>query len=186
MNVSAVRSGADTQAAVAVVAIILCKILILHLLGRPIICSCGILRMWQGAPDPSHNSQHFMDHYSWLHAVFGLGLSHLLAWIRPDWSMGRLIVAVAASSAIWEGIENTPFVIDRFAMFGSDLAYHGDSIINSLGDTLFMLGGAVIAMRVSRVTAALFAICIEASVYLLIGDSILFGVFRVVTGTSTA
>ncbi|KAA0971955.1 DUF2585 family protein [Aureimonas fodinaquatilis] len=183
---STVHSCAYTKTAVVVLVIILFKILILHLMGRPLTCACGDVRLWQGALDPTHNSQHFSDHYSWLHAVFGVGLFHLLVWMRPDWSMRDVIVAVAASSAIWEVMENTTLIIDRFAMFGSDLDYRGDSILNSAGDTLFMLAGAIAAMKLSRTSAALFAISVEASVFLLIGDGILLGTLRLVTGSPMA
>lgn len=184
MNFSAVTPRPASETALAVFMIVIVKIMILYLMGRPIICECGVFKIWQGTLAPDHNSQHFADHYSLLHAAFGVGLFHVLAGLRPDWSMARLVVAVTASSAIWEIAENTPLIIDRFAVFGSNLDYRGDSLANSLGDTLFTLLGAAIATRVNRVLAILLVLATELAVYMLIGDGLVSGALRLLTGTS--
>ncbi|TWH33491.1 MULTISPECIES: DUF2585 family protein [unclassified Aminobacter] len=186
MNFSAVTPRPKSEATLAVVMIIIAKIMILHLIGRPVICDCGVLKLWEGTPSPAHNSQHFADHYSFLHAAFGIGLFHLLAGLRPDWSMARLAIAVTASSAIWEVAENTPFIIDRFASWSSNLDYGGDSLANSLGDTLFTLLGAAIAARLNWTLALFLVLAIEVAVYLLIGDGLVAGALRLLTGTSLA
>ncbi|MBI1622376.1 DUF2585 family protein [Aquamicrobium zhengzhouense] len=185
MSSSVALSRPATEAAFTIFAIILFKVLILHWIGRPLICECGVLKLWQGRLDPHHNSQHFSDHYSLLHAAFGIGLFRILVWLRPDWSMARLMVAVAASSAIWEVMENTPFIIERFAAFGSNLDYQGDSLVNSVGDTLFVLIGAFLAAWLRQMPALMLALCIELSVYLLIGDSIVHGMLRLVAGPTS-
>jgi len=184
MIYSSVRQRSHSSAILVIVTIIVAKILLLHLMGRPLTCNCGVVKLWQGGLDPNQNSQQFADHYSLLHAVFGMVLFQWLAWIRPDWSIARLIVVVAASSATWEIMENTPIIIERFGMLGSDLHYNGDSILNSVGDTIFVLVGAAVAMKLSHLAALLLATAIEITVYVLIGDSILFGMFRFVAGTA--
>lgn len=184
MLASAAPHSPVFRAALAVVAIIILKLLILRVIGRPVICECDVVRLWHGALDPGQNSQHLFDPYSLLHGVFGLALFHVLTALRPDWSVAKVIVAVAASSAIWEVIENTPFIIERFSVFGSDLDYRGDSLLNSFGDTLAMLAGAFLAIRLTWKTAVLVGVATEVFVYLLIGDGILLGMFRLVTGSA--
>jgi len=179
-----VRQQSSASTAFVVVTIIVVKLLLLHLMGRPFSCDCGVVTLWQGGLDPSQNSQQFADHYSLLHAGFGMILIQWLAWMRPHWRFPDLLVVVVASSAIWEIMENTPLIIERFGMLGSDLHYSGDSLLNSLGDTIFVLAGAVLAMKLSRLTTLVLVTTIEITVYLLIGDSILFGMFRFFAGST--
>jgi hypothetical protein len=162
--------------------ILLLQLGLLHLVGRPLACPCGSLRLWQGGLDPVQNSQQVADAYSLLHGIFGLALFLWLERIRPHWPLAQRALVAMASSAIWEVMENLPPVVRRFGAEGSDLHYVGDSLINSAGDTLFVLLGFLVAARLPLRATLLLAVLVEAVVYLMIGDGIVVGTFRFIFG----
>ena len=51
--------------------------------------------------------------------------------------------------AVWEVLENSEFVIRRYREQRAALGYHGDTIVNSLGDILTCGLGFVVAHRLS-------------------------------------
>ena len=117
-------------------------------IGHPWICTCGTVKLWHGEVFSSENSQHLTDWYTFGHVNHGLlfyGLFWLIARRRSlDWRL----LAVGLTGVIWEVGENTDLVINRFRAVTISLDYYGDSIINSVFDSLFMVLGVLIAARV--------------------------------------
>ena len=65
-----------------------------------------------------------------LHGFFLFGLVALIAPRLPfDW---RLVLTLAAE-ALWEIVENSSVVIDRYRTETISFGYMGDSILNSFG-----------------------------------------------------
>lgn len=128
--------------------------IILFLMQRPPICTCGTIELWHGALD-SGNSQHVADWYSLSHIIHGF-LFYGAGWIalrRRPIGM-RLAMAVAVESA-WEILENSPIIIDRYRNATIALGYSGDSILNSVSDIAMMTLGFLFAARAPlRVTVA--------------------------------
>src|SRR5262249_46097580 len=60
----------------------------------------------------------------------------------------RLMNSVLIESS-WEVLENTPMVINHYREQALAQGYTGDSIINSVSDTLSMVGGFFVASRIS-------------------------------------
>lgn len=120
--------------------------IILFLMQRPMICTCGTIALWHGALD-SGNSQHVADWYSLSHIIHGFlfyGAGWMLLRRRP---IGvRLAVAVAVEAA-WEILENSPIIIDRYRSATIALGYSGDSILNSISDIGMMTLGFLFAAR---------------------------------------
>ncbi|CAD7050153.1 hypothetical protein RHAB21_04127 [Pseudorhizobium halotolerans] len=152
---------------------------VLLVLDRDWFCSCGSIRLWQGVLDPHQNSQQLTDHYSLLHLAFGVGLFVWLSAIRPHWSLARLATYAVASSALWEIFENLPFIIQIFGNDGSSLHYSGDSIVNSLSDTFFVVLGFLLASRLTTGMAVATILSLEMATYVMIGDGVIAGLLRI-------
>jgi len=155
------------------------QVSVLLVLDRDWFCSCGSIRLWQGVLDPHQNSQQLADHYSLLHLAFGVGLFVWLSAIRPHWSLARLATYAVASSALWEIFENLPFIIQIFGNDGSSLHYSGDSIVNSLSDTFFVLLGFLLASRLTTGMAVATILSLEMATYVMIGDGVVAGLLRI-------
>src|ERR687884_2262978 len=127
--------------------------------GRLWSCSCDYLLLWSGDIWSSDNSQHLLDPYSFTHLLHGFLLCGLLALTVPRLSVvWRLWLAVSIE-AVWELIENSEFVIRRYREQTAALGYHGDTVVNSLGDILVCGVGFVLAHRLGfRRTFALFVL----------------------------
>ena len=144
--------------------------------GRLWFCACGYLLPWSSDAWSADNSQHLLDPYSFTHVLHGFIFWWLLAWALPRVGVAwRLCLAVALEAA-WEVIENTNFVIDRYREATQALGYHGDTVVNSLGDILMCALGFLLARRIGwRRTLALFVLT-EAVLLFWIRDSLLLNV----------
>src|SRR6476619_8126708 len=125
--------------------LMLVQAVVLHLLGRVWICTCGTIRLWVGDMHSSELSQQILDWYTPSHVVHGIlfyGLLHLLLPRAPV--LVRLLIA-AGSEGAWEIAENSPWVIDAYRKQALAAGYTGDSILNSLSDNLSMMTGFALA-----------------------------------------
>ena len=93
---------------------------ILLAMGRTPICECGTVELWHGMVRSAGNSQHLADWYSLSHVIHGM-LFYALA--RLLWRMfgavgGHPAVwalpAAVAFEGLWELLENSPMIIERY------------------------------------------------------------------------
>lgn len=158
-------------------------VLWLRLLGRSLVCPCGVVTLWQVSDDPAQNSQQVADAYSLLHVIFGMGLYLVFTWLRPRWPRIDRALLALISSTVWEVVENTPWVIallNNATNAAPD--YHGDSILNSLADTGFAMLGFAIAARLPLRWSIALALALELIVSLRIHDGFLLATGRLVLG----
>lgn len=148
--------------------------------GRLWWCSCDYLLLWSGDPWSSDNSQHLLDPYSLTHMLHGFVLYGLLALVAARMSpVWRLWLAVSIE-ALWEVVENSESVIQRYREETAALGYHGDTIINSLADILVCGLGFVLAGHLgTRRTLAVF-LATEVVLVFWIRDSLLLNVLMLI------
>ncbi len=150
--------------------------LALHWMGRRLWCACGSPLPWSWDIWSSHNSQHLIDPYAFTHFLHGMLFYALFWWLlRGRWPVLRVLLALALELA-WEVSENTDAVIEAYRESTISLNYHGDSILNSLGDVIALVVGCLVARRAPVwVCGAAFAL-VEIGLLVAIRDSLLLNV----------
>ena len=118
--------------------------------------------------------------YSFTHLLHGFLLCGLLALIAQRLSaVWRLWLAVSIE-AVWEVVENSEFVIRRYREQTAALGYHGETIVNSIGDIIVCGLGFVLAQGLGfRRTFALFVLT-EVTLAFLIRDNLTLNIVMLI------
>jgi Protein of unknown function (DUF2585) len=153
-------------------AIIIVTIGILVAMDRPLICTCGYVKIWEGQVNGPGNSQHIADWYTPSHITHGMlffGIGYLL--VRRH-ALGWRMVGAVALEMIWEIIENSPFIINRYREATLAVGYSGDSILNSVADGGWMLAGFLIASRLPWYATVAIILLFELFTLFMIRDNL--------------
>ena len=159
---------------------------ILLAMGRVPICTCGTVKLWWGVVQSAENSQHIADWYSFSHVIHGL-LFYFFAHVL--WRRWKLLGGKPASWALpiavgfeglWELLENSPLIIDRYRAVTVSFGYEGDAVINSLSDIGFMALGFWIASKLPVWASVTMAIAFELFTLFMIRDNLTLNVLMLV------
>jgi hypothetical protein len=171
-----------TQTTLLVTAIVAAAALALYLMGHPLICTCGYVKLWHFDVASAENSQHLIDWYTPSHIIHGF-LFYGLLWLASRFvplSFGARLVLAVAVEASWEVVENTDFVINHYREMTISLDYYGDSVINSVSDILFMVLGFFLAARLPVWLTMVIAIALEVFIGAMIRDNLSLNVLMFV------
>ncbi|HVZ02335.1 MAG TPA: DUF2585 family protein [Dongiaceae bacterium] len=159
-------------------ALLAIQAVVLLAMGRPPVCTCGYVKLWEGRVLSPEMSQHLFDWYTYSHIVHGLLFYAALRLVFPKLAVGpRLLMAIGIEAA-WEIAENTPWVIEAYRQQALAQGYVGDSTINSLLDTLSMMAGFAFARFAPAWTSALLALALEGYAAYEIHDNLTLNVLN--------
>lgn len=153
-------------------ALLIVQVVALYLMGQPMVCECGVVKLWEGAVLSEGNSQHLFDWYTFSHVIHGILFYAGVSYFFPRLPMlARLCLALGIEAG-WEILENTPMVIDHYRQQALAQGYIGDSILNSVSDTLMMVGGFLLAWRLPVWGSIALCVLLEAFVIYMIRDGL--------------
>jgi hypothetical protein len=161
---------------VAGLVLLVATALLLLVMGRVPVCTCGEIKLWTADVTSSDNSQHISDWYTFSHIIHGMlfyGLLHLAA---PRLSLGWRAVVALVIEAAWELVENSPWINDRYREATIAAGYTGDSVLNSVFDILWMLFGFWLALRLPVWLTIALALAMEIVAALVIRDNLTLNV----------
>jgi hypothetical protein len=164
------------DAVLITLALIALQASVLFAMGRVPVCACGSIKLWQSTVNSSENSQHIFDWYTPSHIAHGF-IFYLVLWLlfRKTPITLRFVAAVGIEVA-WEIVENTPAIIERYRSGTISLSYYGDSILNSVTDTLAMAVGFLLASRLPVIASTILIIAFELFTAYWIRDNLTLNV----------
>lgn len=132
--------------------------------------------LWAGDVLSSENSQQLTDWYTFSHVIHGFIFYGLLWYFFPRMNLLARLALATGAEAGWEMLENTPMVIDHYRQQALAQGYVGDSVLNSISDTVAMIAGFLLAWRLPIVATIVLAVGFELFTGYFIHDGLLLNI----------
>ena len=154
---------------------------ILWVWGQPPICTCGEVRLWVGSIFAPGNSQHIADWYTPSHIIHGLGIGLLWRGVFPKAPYGWFLLLAMGTGIVWELIEHSSWVLEKFRATTVNQGYVGDSVLNAVSDFVWMMGGFFVAAFILRPSVTIIVIvALEVTAMIVARDSLILTTLTVV------
>lgn len=164
----------------ATLALVVAQAVTLAAMGQPLICACGTVKLWHGAVSSPETSQHITDWYTFSHVLHGFIFYAALWAIAPKSPIGlRLLIAVGVEIG-WELLENSPMIVERYRQSALAQGYTGDSVLNSVMDTVAAAAGFALAHRFSARVIVAATIAVELAMLWLVRDNLTLNILQLV------
>jgi hypothetical protein len=148
--------------------------------GRLLLCECGEFDVWVGDTCSAENSQQLFDPYSFTHILHGVLLFWLVSLLAKNISWTWQLTLASILEALWEVLENTNFIIDRYRAQTAALGYTGDTVVNSIGDLFCAVAGFLIARRLGWSRSLILFLFLEVVLLFWIRDSLLLQILMLI------
>lgn len=167
---------------ILMLAVILIMVIVLATEGRVWWCQWDTpIYIWSSDVWSKHNSQHFLDPYTFTHILHGFLFFWLARLIfRRRISFAWMLFAAVVGESAWELVENSEYMIELYRTNTASLEYFGDSIANSLGDVVACVVGFLIAYKLQIWRSIVVFLLIEAVLMLTIKDSLLINILMLI------
>src|SRR5688572_6775919 len=128
----------------------------------------------------SSQSQRVFDPYSFSHILHGVGFYGVLWLVARKRSISARFVGAVMLEGVWEILENSPMIIDRYRAVTMAQGYIGDSILNSVSDIVLAAIGFLIAWRLTLMQSLAFVVFTELVMLALIRDNLTLNIVMLI------
>lgn len=156
------------------------QVVVLAWVGQPLLCECGTIKLWHGDIFSIENSQQISDWYSFSHVIHGFLFYALMRLFFPKQPLDVRFLGALSLEVGWELLENSPIIIDRYRQTALALGYTGDSVVNSVFDSIFMIAGFGLAARLKARTVVGLALFMELFTLFMVRDNLALNILDIV------
>ncbi len=136
----------------------------------------GMFGWWESDIWSGENSQRVLDAYSFSHIIHGVIFYAFLWFVARTIPLRYRFLLSLAIEAVWEILENSPLIINRYREATIALGYAGDSVLNSLADVMMAAIGFGIARLFTIRTSIILILVMEIGCLIWVRDNLTLNV----------